>query len=46
MVRRRERAVSNHEAPDIGLILRDAASRLLRMRDRAVCVAGGREAPV
>jgi hypothetical protein len=32
MVRRRVSAVSNHEAPTGGLILRDAASRLLRMR--------------
>jgi hypothetical protein len=32
MVRRRACAVSNHEAADCGLILRDAASRLLRMR--------------
>ena len=32
MVRRRESAVSNHEAPLVPFILRDAASRLLRMR--------------
>jgi hypothetical protein len=36
MVRRRARAVSNHEAPDPGLILRDAASRLLRMRVKPI----------
>jgi hypothetical protein len=33
MVRRRASVVSNHEAPaSMGHILRDAASRLLRMR--------------
>jgi hypothetical protein len=32
MVRRRVSAVSNHEAPIVGLILRDAPSALLRMR--------------
>ena len=32
MVRRRFSAVSNHEAPLVPFILRDAASRLLRMR--------------
>jgi hypothetical protein len=32
MVRRRASAVSNHEAPLVAYILRDAASRLLRMR--------------
>jgi hypothetical protein len=32
MVRRRESAVLNHEAPTVASILRDAASRLLRMR--------------
>jgi len=31
MVRRRESAVSNHVAPPVPLILRDAASRLLRV---------------
>jgi hypothetical protein len=34
MVRRRARAVSNHEARDLSLILRDAAKTpLLRMRE-------------
>ena len=32
MVRRRESAVSNHVAPLVPFILRDAATRLLRMR--------------
>jgi hypothetical protein len=46
MVRRRVSAVSNHEAPLVAFILRDAATPLLRMRSDTHASLRGGSAPL